>query len=195
MPGGYPLPTRIETLFNVGEYRYNQGESTLDREFGTHILLGLVIGVLFGVFLGAITGNTLLGIGLGALGGVFVGWFATAAVSTSAVLNKSWRACWALSSSTSAFATVATSRSVLSRRAMTCPCSMVSPSSIHISITCPAVFKDRFEDSLGVNRPSTIILFSAVTTGREVATSFAAPGLPAGRQASIIACLPLWCAS
>lgn len=51
----------------------------MDRKFGIYILLGLVIGVLFGVFLGSATGNTILGIGPVALGGVFVGWFAAAA--------------------------------------------------------------------------------------------------------------------
>lgn len=51
----------------------------MDRKFGYYIVLGLVIGGVFGVFLGAAIGNTLLGIRLGALGGVFIGWFVAAA--------------------------------------------------------------------------------------------------------------------
>jgi hypothetical protein len=51
----------------------------MDRKFGIYILVGLVIGVFFGMLLGPAIGNNLLGIGLGALGGVFVGWFAAAA--------------------------------------------------------------------------------------------------------------------
>lgn len=51
----------------------------MERKFGYYILLGLLIGVIFGTSLGAANGNTLWGIGLGALGGVFIGWFVAAA--------------------------------------------------------------------------------------------------------------------
>jgi uncharacterized protein YcfJ len=51
----------------------------MDRRFGYYIVLGLVIGVVFGMGVGAASGNTLLGIGFGALGGVFIGWFVAAA--------------------------------------------------------------------------------------------------------------------
>jgi hypothetical protein len=51
----------------------------MDRRFGYYIVLGLVIGIVFGMGVGAASGNTLFGIGLGALGGVFIGWFIAAA--------------------------------------------------------------------------------------------------------------------
>jgi hypothetical protein len=51
----------------------------MDRRFGYYIALGLVIGVVFGMGVGAASGNTLLWIGFGALGGVFTGWFVAAA--------------------------------------------------------------------------------------------------------------------
>ncbi|GIK42944.1 MAG: hypothetical protein BroJett011_67770 [Chloroflexota bacterium] len=47
----------------------------MERKFGYYILLGLVIGVVFGMGLGAANGNAIWGIWLGALGGVFIGWF------------------------------------------------------------------------------------------------------------------------
>jgi hypothetical protein len=52
----------------------------MDKRFGYLVLLGLVIGALFGLSLAPATGSTLLSIGLGALGGAFIGWFAAAAV-------------------------------------------------------------------------------------------------------------------
>ena len=52
----------------------------MDKHFGYIVLLGLVIGALFGLSMAPATGNTLLSIGLGALGGAFIGWFAAAAV-------------------------------------------------------------------------------------------------------------------
>lgn len=51
----------------------------MERKFGYYIFLGLVIGVIFGMGVGAANGNPLFGIGLGALGGVFIGWFVAAA--------------------------------------------------------------------------------------------------------------------
>jgi hypothetical protein len=51
----------------------------MERKFGYYIVLGLLIGVVFGMGLGAANGNTIWGIGLGALFGVFVGWFVAAA--------------------------------------------------------------------------------------------------------------------
>ena len=47
----------------------------MDRKFGYYIVLGLLIGVVFGIGMGAASGNTIWGIGLGALFGVFIGWF------------------------------------------------------------------------------------------------------------------------
>ena len=51
----------------------------MERKFGYYIVLGLLIGVVFGMGLGAANGNTIWGIGLGALFGVFIGWFVAAA--------------------------------------------------------------------------------------------------------------------
>jgi hypothetical protein len=51
----------------------------MDRRFGYFILLGLVIGGLFGR-IAAGNGNALLGMGGGALFGVFLGWFVAAIV-------------------------------------------------------------------------------------------------------------------
>ena len=51
----------------------------MDRRSEYYIALGAVIGVVFGLGVGAASGNTLLGIGLGAIGGVFMGWFVAAA--------------------------------------------------------------------------------------------------------------------
>ena len=47
----------------------------MDKKFGYFIVVGLLIGAMFGMGLGAANGNPLFGIGLGALGGVFLGWF------------------------------------------------------------------------------------------------------------------------
>jgi len=52
----------------------------MDRKFGYLIVLGLLIGAVFGMGVGTANGNTLFGIGLGTLGGVFMGWFAAATV-------------------------------------------------------------------------------------------------------------------
>jgi uncharacterized protein YcfJ len=52
----------------------------MDRRFGYYIVLGLLVGAVFGFGLGAANGNAILGIGIGALAGVFIGWFVAAAV-------------------------------------------------------------------------------------------------------------------
>jgi len=52
----------------------------MDLKFCVFIVLGLVIGSVFGVFLGAVTGNNAIGIIAGPIGGVFLGWFVAAAV-------------------------------------------------------------------------------------------------------------------
>ena len=52
----------------------------MERRFGIYIFLGLVIGAVFGMEVGAASGNTIFGIGLGALFGVFIGWFVAAAL-------------------------------------------------------------------------------------------------------------------
>jgi ABC-type uncharacterized transport system permease subunit len=52
----------------------------MNKKFGIFILLGMLIGATFGVFLGAALENPLLGVSLGALVGVFLGWFIAAAV-------------------------------------------------------------------------------------------------------------------
>ncbi len=50
----------------------------MSRKDGYYIVLGLVIGAIFGVLFGSPANNTLFGLGLGALGGVFLGWFVAA---------------------------------------------------------------------------------------------------------------------
>ena len=52
----------------------------MERKFGYYIVLGLLIGVVFGMGLGTANGNTIWGIGLGALFGVFIGWFVAVAI-------------------------------------------------------------------------------------------------------------------
>jgi hypothetical protein len=47
----------------------------MKRKFDDHVLIGLVIGAILGICLGAAMRNIYLGFGLGALGGVFFGWF------------------------------------------------------------------------------------------------------------------------
>ena len=55
----------------------------MERKFGYYIFLGLIMGVVFGMGLGAANGSVIWGIGLGALAGVFIGWFiATAALES-----------------------------------------------------------------------------------------------------------------
>ena len=55
-------------------------DKKMERKFGLFVFLGLLIGALFGMFLGAGGANPILGIGGGALAGVFIGWFIAAAV-------------------------------------------------------------------------------------------------------------------
>ena len=52
----------------------------MDKRFGYYVLLGLLIGAVFGQGLGSANENTFLGLGIGALVGVFLGWFIAAAV-------------------------------------------------------------------------------------------------------------------
>jgi ABC-type uncharacterized transport system permease subunit len=55
-------------------------DEKLKRKFGIYIFLGLLIGAVFGMFLGAGSTNPFLGVGGGALAGVFIGWFIAAVV-------------------------------------------------------------------------------------------------------------------
>lgn len=52
----------------------------MNKKFGLFIFLGLGIGGIFGVGLGAANGNATLGTAIGAIAGVFIGWFIAAAV-------------------------------------------------------------------------------------------------------------------
>lgn len=52
----------------------------MEKKLAAFVILGLMIGALFGSGLGSANGNTLLGLGFGALAGVFLGWFIAAAV-------------------------------------------------------------------------------------------------------------------
>ena len=50
----------------------------MERKFGIYIVLGLAMGVIFGLGVGAANGNTPYGVGLGALFGTYIGWFVAA---------------------------------------------------------------------------------------------------------------------
>lgn len=52
----------------------------MDRKFGLHILLGLIVGALLGVSFTPVIENDALAILGGALAGVFIGWFIAAAM-------------------------------------------------------------------------------------------------------------------
>jgi ABC-type uncharacterized transport system permease subunit len=52
----------------------------MERKFGMCVFLGLLIGAVFGSFLGAASQNPLAGMGFGALVGVAIGWFIGAAI-------------------------------------------------------------------------------------------------------------------
>jgi ABC-type uncharacterized transport system permease subunit len=52
----------------------------MEQKFGVYVFLGLLIGAVFGIPLGAGSENPILVIGGGALVGVFIGWFIAAAV-------------------------------------------------------------------------------------------------------------------
>jgi len=52
----------------------------MERKIGIYSFLGLIIGAIFGLSLGAANGDIIWGIGLGALFGLFIGWFVAAAV-------------------------------------------------------------------------------------------------------------------
>lgn len=51
----------------------------MDRKYGFYIVVGMLVGAIFGMGLGAASGNAYQGMGIGALAGVFVGWFIAAA--------------------------------------------------------------------------------------------------------------------
>ena len=52
----------------------------MERKIGQYAFVGLLIGALLGVGIGAANGNPILGVGGGALPGLFFGWFIAAAV-------------------------------------------------------------------------------------------------------------------
>jgi hypothetical protein len=56
-------------------------EHIMEKRLGYFILLGLLIGAIFGTGLGAANSNQLVGLALGALAGVFLGWFIAVIVS------------------------------------------------------------------------------------------------------------------
>ena len=47
----------------------------MDKRFGYYVLLGLLIGSVFGFGYASANGNTFLGLWMGVLIGIFVGWF------------------------------------------------------------------------------------------------------------------------
>lgn len=52
----------------------------MNKKFGYYIVIGLLIGAIFGMGIGAANGNPVTGIGMGALAGVFLAWFIAAAI-------------------------------------------------------------------------------------------------------------------
>jgi hypothetical protein len=52
----------------------------MERKIGIYSFLGLIIGAIFGMSLGAATESVIWGVGLGALFGLFIGWFVAIAV-------------------------------------------------------------------------------------------------------------------
>ena len=55
-------------------------KNKVNKKFGYYIVIGLLIGAIFGMGIGAANGNPLPGIGMGALAGVFLAWFIAAAI-------------------------------------------------------------------------------------------------------------------
>ncbi len=51
----------------------------MNKQSGVSILIGMLIGALFGLSFEPATGNRLLSMGMGALAGVFGGWFVAVA--------------------------------------------------------------------------------------------------------------------
>jgi membrane associated rhomboid family serine protease len=47
----------------------------MKQNFGYYIVIGLVIGAIFGMGLGAANDSAIAGIAIGSLAGVFMGWF------------------------------------------------------------------------------------------------------------------------
>jgi ABC-type uncharacterized transport system permease subunit len=62
-------------MMRVEAHRRNK----VNKKFGYYIVIGLLIGAIFGMGIGAANGNPLPGIGMGALVGVFLAWFIAAA--------------------------------------------------------------------------------------------------------------------
>jgi hypothetical protein len=60
----------------------------MEGKYAYLILLGLVIGVLFGNSFGAANDNTLLGAVIGATGGLFFGWLAAIAAQENSEQQK-----------------------------------------------------------------------------------------------------------
>lgn len=52
----------------------------MDKKIGIYVVVGLLIGAVFGLGVGAANGNAITGIGIGALVGVFLAWFIAAAI-------------------------------------------------------------------------------------------------------------------
>jgi hypothetical protein len=92
-PGTYP---QIGDRLSPKRYAMtiDRNRSTIWRikmkRSGVFILLGLLFGATFGVFLGAAIQNPVLGIGLGALSGVFLGLFTAAAVLENQNVKKNY---------------------------------------------------------------------------------------------------------
>lgn len=51
----------------------------MNKRFGIFILIGLLVGAMFGLVYVPATGNVPLSMGMGALAGLFAGWFAAVA--------------------------------------------------------------------------------------------------------------------
>jgi hypothetical protein len=47
----------------------------MERKYAFLIVLGLLVGAIYGVFYGKAIENDVLGVALGAFGGIFLGWF------------------------------------------------------------------------------------------------------------------------
>ena len=50
-------------------------KADMDKKFGYYVLLGLLIGAVYGAGLDTSNGNIFLGLWIGVLIGVFIGWF------------------------------------------------------------------------------------------------------------------------
>jgi membrane associated rhomboid family serine protease len=61
----------------------------MDKKFGLYVVLGLIVGVLFGVSFTPVIENDVLAILGGALAGVFIGWFIAAVVHERTIRRQS----------------------------------------------------------------------------------------------------------